>query len=83
MVLLLLQGGKNPLQRVNGHADIVDSKTYGVVGFFLRLVSSVPNVASFSGFPFLIALSVFYNIYIHCSVLMYTMKYYLEYRILD
>jgi hypothetical protein len=41
----------------------------------LHLVSSVPNVASFTGSSFLIDLSVFSNIYIHCSVLMYKMKY--------
>jgi hypothetical protein len=42
-------------------------------------VSSVPNVASFTGLSFLIALSIFSNIYIHCSVLMYKMKYYIVY----
>jgi hypothetical protein len=45
----------------------------------LCLVSSVSNVASFSGFSFLIALLVLSNIYIHCSVLMYKMKYYFMY----
>ena len=62
---------------------IVISKTYGVgfqiVFFCLHLVSSVPNVASFTGLSFLIALSIFSNIYIHCSVLMYKMKYYIVY----
>ena len=66
---------------------IVVSKTYGVgfqiVFFCLHLVSSVPNVASFTGLSFLIALSISSNIYIHCSVLMYKMKYYIVYLLSD